>query len=143
MLFDQSERGHSVGTMFDQSEHGYSVRHRVYVRFSTNQSTAIAYVTGCTYAFRPVSARRSRILISVAPCGGLRNLAQPHATSRSLKKKARSAPILPLIKLVTNVSFNACGILVLVEIYLSGSNFILKNVINKLQSSEQHRRLVQ
>ena len=87
MLFDQSERGHSVGTMFDQSEHGYSVRHRVYVRFSTNQSTAIAYVTGCTYAFRPVSARRSRILISVAPCGGLRNLAQPHATSRSLKKR--------------------------------------------------------
>ena len=86
MLFDQSELGHSVrtgctsrgvGTMFDQSEHGYSVRHRVYVRFSTNQSTAIAYVTGCTYAFRPISARRSRILISVAPCGGLRNLAQP------------------------------------------------------------------
>ena len=48
MLFDQSERGHSVrtgctsrgvGTMFDQSEHGYSVRHRG------------------TYAFRPIRAR--------------------------------------------------------------------------------------
>ena len=40
-----------VRTLFDQSEHGYSVRHGVYVRFSTNQSTAIAYVTGCTFAF--------------------------------------------------------------------------------------------
>ena len=28
-----------VRTLLDQSEHGYSVRHRVYVRFSTNQST--------------------------------------------------------------------------------------------------------
>ena len=61
-----------VRTLFDQSEHGYSVRHRVYVRFSTNQSTGIAYVTRCTYAFRPIGARRSRILISAAPCGGLR-----------------------------------------------------------------------
>ena len=75
MLFDKSERGHSVrtgctspgvGTMFDKSGHGYSVRHGVYIRFSTNQS-----------AFRPISAWRSRILISVAPCGGLHNLAQP------------------------------------------------------------------
>ena len=33
----------------DQSERGYSVRHGVYVRGSTNQSTAIAYVTGRTY----------------------------------------------------------------------------------------------
>ena len=100
MLFDQSERGHSVrtgctsrgvGTMFDQSEHGYSVRHRVYVRFSTNQSTAIAYVTGCTYAFRPISARRSRILISVAPCEGLRRpavpLRRPAVPLRRPKKK--------------------------------------------------------
>ena len=46
-----------VRTLFDQSEHGYSVRHGVYVRFSTNQSTGIAYVTGCTYAFRPITAR--------------------------------------------------------------------------------------
>ena len=83
-----------VRTLFDQSEHGYSVRHRVYVRFSTNQSMGIAYVTGCTHAFRPTRARCSRILISAAPCGGLRNLAQPHATSRSLKKKARSAFII-------------------------------------------------
>ena len=66
-----------VRTMFVQSERGYSVRHGVYVRFSTNQSTGIAYVTGCTYAFRPIRARRSHILISVAPCGGLCNLAQP------------------------------------------------------------------
>ena len=58
-------------------EHGYNLRHVVHVRFSTYQSTGIAYVTGCTYAFRPISARCSRILISVAPCGGLRNLAQP------------------------------------------------------------------
>ena len=46
-----------VRTLFDQPEHGYSVRHRVYVRFSTNQSMGIAYVTGCTYAFRPIRAR--------------------------------------------------------------------------------------
>ena len=71
-----------VRTLFVQSELGYSVRHGVYVRFLTNQSAAMAYVTGCTYAFRPISARRSRILISVAPCGGLRNLAQPHAASK-------------------------------------------------------------
>ena len=57
------------------------VRHGVYVRSSTNQSTAMAYVTGRTYAFRPIRARRSRILISAAPCGGFRNLAQPHAAS--------------------------------------------------------------
>ena len=30
-------------------------------------------------------AHRSHILISAAPCGSLRNLAQPHATSHSLK----------------------------------------------------------
>ena len=54
----------SVRTLFNQSERGYSVRH----------------------AIQPIRARHSRILISVAPCGGLRNLAQPHATSRTLKK---------------------------------------------------------
>ena len=32
-----------VRTLFDQSECGYGVRHGVYIRFSTNQSTAIAY----------------------------------------------------------------------------------------------------
>ena len=74
--FNQSERDYSVRhgayvRCFNQSEHGYSVRHGV-------------YVTGCTYAFRPISARHSRILISAAPCGGLRNLAQPHTASRSL-----------------------------------------------------------
>ena len=37
-------------TLFDQSEHGYGVRQRVYVRCLTNQSAAIAYVTGCMYA---------------------------------------------------------------------------------------------
>ena len=73
---NQSERDYSVHhgvyvRCFNQSERGYGVRHGV-------------YVTGCTYAFRPISARHSRILISAAPCGGLRNLAQPHATSRSL-----------------------------------------------------------
>ena len=62
---------------FNQSEHGYSVRHGVYVRFPTIQSTAIAYVTGCTYAVWPIRARRSRILISEAPCGGLRRPAVP------------------------------------------------------------------
>ena len=46
-------------------------------------------------------------------------------------------------KLVTNVSFTACEISVLEEVYSSGSNRILKIVDNKLQSSEQHRRLVQ
>ena len=104
---------------FNQSEHGYGVRHGV-------------YVMGRTYAFRPISARHSRILISAAPCGGLRDLAQPHATSRSLtqphaasrsltqphatsrsltqphansrslKKGARSAPILLLITKLYN-----------------------------------------
>ena len=73
----------------NQSEHGYSVRHRAYVRCFNQSERGYgvrhgAYVTGCTYAFRPISARHSRILISAAPCGGLRNLAQPHATSRSL-----------------------------------------------------------
>ena len=58
---------------FNQSESGYSVRHE-----STNPSADIAYVTN-----RPISAKHSRILISAAPCGGLRNLAQPYATSRS------------------------------------------------------------
>ena len=67
-----------VRTMFVQSERGYSVRHGVYVRFSTNQSRGIAYVTGCTYAFRPIRARRSRILISVAPW----RLVQPRTTSK-------------------------------------------------------------
>ena len=88
-----------VRTMFVQSERGYSVRHGVYVRdstnqsiaiayvrgerhgvyvrFSTNQSTAIAYVTGHTYAVWPIRARRSRILIGAAPCGGLRRPAVP------------------------------------------------------------------
>ena len=75
--FNQSERGYSVRhgayvRCFNQSDRGYGVRHGVYVRFSTNQSTGIAYVTGCTYAFRPIGARCSRILISAAPCGGLR-----------------------------------------------------------------------
>ena len=79
---NQSERDYSVRhgayvRCFNQSEHDYSVRHGVYVRFSTNQSTGIAYVTGCTYAFRRIRARRSRILISVAPCGGLRRPAVP------------------------------------------------------------------
>ena len=37
-----------VRTLFDQSERSYSVRYGVYVRGSTNQSIAIAYVTGCT-----------------------------------------------------------------------------------------------
>ena len=66
---NQSERDYSIRhgayvRCFNQSEHGYSVRHGV-------------YVTGCTYVFRPISARHSRILISAAPCEGLRNLAQP------------------------------------------------------------------
>ena len=38
-----------------------------------------------------LNTRRSHILISAAPCGGLRSLAQPQ------KKKARSAPILLLL----------------------------------------------
>ena len=51
----------SVGTLFNQSERGCSVRtgctsqgvrHRVYVRCSSNQSAAIAYVT-----LRPIRAR--------------------------------------------------------------------------------------
>ena len=69
--FSQSERGYGVRhgvyvRCFNQSERGYGVRHGVhvtgctsrcvrhvvYVRFLTNQSTGIAYVTGCTYAFR-------------------------------------------------------------------------------------------
>ena len=80
----------------NQSERDYSVRHGVYVRcltnqsaaiayvtghtyaVLTNQSAAIAYVTGCTYAVRPISARRSRILISVA------QLAQHRAASHNL-----------------------------------------------------------
>ena len=135
MLFDQSEPGHSVrtgctsrgvGTMFDQSEHGYSVRHRVYVRFSTNQSTGIAYVTGCTYAFRPIRARCSRILISAAPCGSLRNLAQPHAAS----KKARSAPILLLISISISIGIGigistGIGICISISISSSSSSTIL------------------
>ena len=52
--FNQSERGYSVRhggvrTRFNQSKRGYGVRHEVYVRCLTNQSTAIVYVTGCTY----------------------------------------------------------------------------------------------
>ena len=43
--------------MFDQSERGYSVRHGVYVRGSANQSAAMAYVTGCAYAFRPIKTQ--------------------------------------------------------------------------------------
>ena len=78
---NQSERDYSVRhgvyvRCFNQPEHGYSVRHG-------------AHVTGCTYDFRPISARHSRTLISAAPCGGLRNLAQPHAatvcTSRGVR----------------------------------------------------------
>ena len=34
----------------DQSERDYSVRHGVYVHGSTNQSSTIAYVTGCSCA---------------------------------------------------------------------------------------------
>ena len=53
-----------VRTLFNQSERGYSVRHGVYVTGDTyavltNQSTGIAYVTACTYAFRPIRARYS------------------------------------------------------------------------------------
>ena len=112
-MFDQSERGYSVctsrgvSTLFDQSEPGYSVRHRVYVRFSTNQSTAIAYVTGCTYAVWPIRARWSRILISAAPCGGLRRpavplrrpavpLRRPAVPLRRPKKGARKPPTILL-----------------------------------------------
>ena len=76
-------------TLFNQSERGYSVRHGVYVTGDTyavltNQSTGIAYVTACTYAF----------LMRVRP---LNMCAPPPAPSRPLKKKARSAPILLLI----------------------------------------------
>ena len=35
----------------------YCVRHGVYVRCLTNQSAAIVYVTGCTYAVQPITAR--------------------------------------------------------------------------------------
>ena len=116
-------RGYSVRhrayvRCFNQSERGYGVRHGVYVRFSTNQSTGIAYVTGCTCAFRPINARRSRILISVAPCGGLRNLAQPHATSRSLKNPARSVPILLLI---------LCSISKIQRIFSSNKGVLVSN----------------
>ena len=45
-------------TLIDQSEHGYGVRNAV----------------------RLISARRSRILINAAPCGGLRRL---HSTLKS------------------------------------------------------------
>ena len=44
----------------------------------------MAYVTGCTDAFRPISARRSRILISAVPCGGVRPPSLPCAP---LKKR--------------------------------------------------------
>ena len=46
-----------VRTIFVQSEYDYSLRHGVYVRCLTNQSAAIAYVTGCTYAFRPIKTQ--------------------------------------------------------------------------------------
>ena len=60
--FNQSERGYSVRhgayvRCFNQSEPGYGVRHGVYVRCLTNQGTGIAYVTGCTYDFRPIRVR--------------------------------------------------------------------------------------
>ena len=54
----------------------------------------MAYVTGCTYAVWPIRARRSRILISAAPCGGLRRPAVP---LRRPKKRARSAFIILLL----------------------------------------------
>ena len=67
--FSQSERGYGVRhgayvRCFNQSERGYGVRHGVYVTGDTyavltNQSTGIAYVTACTYAFRPIRARYS------------------------------------------------------------------------------------
>ena len=47
---DALRTSRGVRTLFVQSERDYSVRHGVYVRGSTNQSTAIAYVTGRTYA---------------------------------------------------------------------------------------------
>ena len=66
---NQSERGYGVRhgvyvRCFNQSERGYGVRHGVYVTGDTyavltNQSTGIAYVTACTYAFRPIRARYS------------------------------------------------------------------------------------
>ena len=56
--FNQSERDYSVRhgayvRCFNQSEHSYGVRHGVYVTghtyaVLTNQSIAMAYVTGCT-----------------------------------------------------------------------------------------------
>ena len=46
-----------VRTMFVQSERGYGIGHGVYVRCLTNQSVAIVYVMGCTYAFRPIKTQ--------------------------------------------------------------------------------------
>ena len=61
-------------TLVDQSEHGYGVRNAV----------------------RLISARRSRILINAAPCGGLR---RPHSTLSTLpppQKRGRKPPNIPL-----------------------------------------------
>ena len=93
----------------------------MHVRFSTNQSTGIAYVTGRTYAFRPIRARCSPILISAAPCGGLHTplyipahprhpveACTPLCTSlHTPKNPARSVPILLLTFMV--LSYHQTG----------------------------------
>ena len=47
-VHDALRTSRGVRTLFDQSERDYSVRNWVYVRCLTNQSAAIAYVTGIT-----------------------------------------------------------------------------------------------
>ena len=78
-MFVQSERGYSVRTgctyvrvrtMFVQSEHTY----RVYR----------AYVTGCTYAVRPIRARYSNEYIGPSP---LTHCAPPRCTTLHHPKK--------------------------------------------------------
>ena len=69
----------------------------------TNQSTGIAYVTACTYAFRPIRARYSN---EGAPpqyvCAPLaRPLRPPRPPLRPPKNPARSAFIILLVHLLS------------------------------------------
>ena len=90
MLFDQSERGHSVrtgctsrgvGTLFDQSEHGYSVRHRAYVRCFNQSERCYGVRHGVYVRF---STNQSTTFSHTNYSGTLWRLAQPRAASRNL-----------------------------------------------------------
>ena len=74
---NEGVRNEGVRMLFDQSECGYGVRHGVYVRCLTNQSAAIVYVTGCTYAFRPIMTQYCNDRTASISMHSLNKYAQP------------------------------------------------------------------